>query len=101
MLRMAQLYPDDFDELGIEALSCELNTFIINVHDEERFFDLRGIGELSRKLLQTKKHMNFLHLYLLVKLALLYQFPLQLLKGYSQQSRSSRPVCATEYQMSF
>jgi len=71
MLRTAQLYPDDFDELGIEALSCELDTFIINVHDDERFSDLKGIGELSRKLLQTKKHMSFPHLYLLVKLPLL------------------------------
>ena len=65
------MYPDDFDELGIEPLSCELDTFIINVHDDERFSDLRGIGELSRKLLQTKKYLSFPHLYLLVKLALL------------------------------
>ena len=35
MLRMAQLYPDDFDVLGVEALSCELDNFIINVHDDE------------------------------------------------------------------
>jgi len=83
MRRMARLYPDDFDELGIEALSCELDTFIINGHDDERFSDLRGIGELSRKLLQTKKHISFPHLYLLVKLVYFYQFPLQLLKGYS------------------
>ena len=69
-LRMARLYPDDFDELGIEALSCKLDTFIINVHDDERFSELRRIGELLRKLFQTKKHMSFPHLYLLVKLAL-------------------------------
>jgi len=82
---MGQLYPDDFNELGIEALSCELNTFIINVHDDGRFSNLRGIGALLRKLLQTKKHMGFPHLYLLMKLALLLLVLLQLLKGYSQQ----------------
>lgn len=59
ILRMAQLYPNNFDEFDIEALSCELDTFIINVHDEERFSDLRGISELSRKLLQTKKYLSF------------------------------------------
>jgi len=64
----------DFDELGIEALSCELDTFIINVHDDGRFSDLRGIDELSRKLLQTKKNMSFPYLYLLVKLALFLPF---------------------------
>ena len=56
---MAQLYPNDFDELGIEAFSCELDTFIINVHDDERFSDLRGTGELSRKMLQMKKYLSF------------------------------------------
>jgi len=71
ILRMARLCPDDFDELGIETLSCELDTFIINVHDDERFSDLKGIGELLRKLLQMKKHMSFPHLYLLLKLALI------------------------------
>jgi len=68
---MVQLYPGDFAELGIEALSCELSTFIINMHDDVRFFDLKGIGELSRKLLQTEKYMNLPHLCLLMKLALL------------------------------
>ena len=71
ILRMAQLYPDDFDELGIETLSCELDTFIVNVHDDERFSDLRGKGDLSRKLLQMKKYLSFPRLYLLVKLALI------------------------------
>jgi len=70
ILRMAQLYPADFDGLGIEALSCELDTFIINVHDDERFSELRRIGELLRKLFQTKKHMSFPPLYLVVQLAL-------------------------------
>jgi len=42
-----------------------------NVHADGRFFDLREIGELSKKLLQTKKHMRSPHLYLLAKLALI------------------------------
>ena len=48
-----------------------MNLILFNVHDDERFSDLRGIGELSRKLLQTKKYLSFPRLYLLVKLALL------------------------------
>ena len=55
---MTQLYPNDFDELGIKALSCELDTFIVNVHDDRRFSNLKGIGELSKKLLQMKKHFD-------------------------------------------
>jgi len=71
ILRMNQLYLGDFDELVIEEPNCDLDTFIIHVHDNEGFSDLRGIGKLLMKLLQTKKHMSFPHLYLLVKLALL------------------------------
>jgi len=44
IVQMAQLYHDDFDELAIKTLSCELNTFIINEYDDGRFSDLRGIG---------------------------------------------------------
>jgi len=71
ILQMTQLYPDDSDELGIEALCCELGTFIIGMHYDGRFSDLRRIGELSRKLLQMKKHLSIPRLYLFVKLALL------------------------------
>ena len=77
---MTQLYPNDFDE----ALSCELDTFIINVHDDERFPDLRRIGELSRKLLQTKKYFSFRCVYLLVKLALLLKVFTSTVERHSQ-----------------
>ena len=43
------LYPDDFDNLTIEALACELDTFIANVHDV-RLNNMTIIVELSRTL---------------------------------------------------
>jgi len=71
ILRMARLYPDDFDDLAIEALDCELDTFIGNVHDDVRLANMTGLAEFSRKLVQTKKHLSFPHLHLLLKLALI------------------------------
>ena len=71
ILRMAQLYPDDFDDFAIEALACELDTFIANVTDDVRLSNISGITELSRKLVQTKKHLSFPHLYQLLKLVLI------------------------------
>jgi len=71
ILRMAQLYPDDFDDLAIETLACELDTFIANVADDVRLSNISGLPELCRKLIQTKKHLSFPYLHQLLKLALI------------------------------
>jgi len=71
ILRMAKLYPNNFDDLAIEALACELDTFMANVHDDVRLSNMMGLGELSRKLVQTKKHLHFPNIHLLLKLALI------------------------------
>ena len=71
ILRMAQLYPDDFDELGTEALGFELDTYINNMRDDERFSNLNGFGELSTSMIKKEKHLSFPHIYLWLKLALI------------------------------
>jgi len=71
ILRMTRLYPDDFDDLAIEALACELDTFIDVVHDDIRWSNMIGIIEFSRKLVQTKNYLSFPHLHLFSKLALI------------------------------
>jgi len=71
ILAMAELYPNDFDDLAIEALACELDTFIANVHDDVRLSNMIGPGELSKNLVQTKRHLSFPNLHLLLKLALI------------------------------
>ena len=83
----------------IEALACELDTFIGNVHDDVRLSNMTWFAEFSRKLVQTKKHLSFTHLHLLLKLA--YQCLQQLLNDYSLQWSLSRSNCATRYQMNF
>ena len=49
-LRMTQLYLDDFDDLAIEALACELDTFIANVVDDVWLSNISGLLELCRML---------------------------------------------------
>ena len=71
ILKMAQLYPDDFDDLAIETLACELDTFIANAADDVRLSNISGLPELCRKLVQTKKHLSFPQLHQLLKLALI------------------------------
>ncbi|XP_019234827.1 PREDICTED: uncharacterized protein LOC109215253 [Nicotiana attenuata] len=71
-MKMAKLYPDDFDEVSMGALENQLATYIIDVWDiDERFSNLNELCDLSRKLVQTKKHLNFPLVFCLVKFALL------------------------------
>ncbi|XP_049393133.1 receptor-like protein 9DC1 [Solanum stenotomum] len=72
IMRMAKLYPDDFDEFSMNALENQLATYIIDVRDmDERFSNLNGLCDLSRKLVETKKNLNFPLVFCLVKFALL------------------------------
>ncbi|XP_049367162.1 uncharacterized protein LOC125832066 [Solanum verrucosum] len=72
IMRMAKLYPDDFDEFSMNALENQLATYIIDVRDmDERFSNLNGLCDLSRKLVETKKNLNFPLVFRLVKFALL------------------------------
>ncbi|XP_016434994.1 uncharacterized protein LOC107761289 [Nicotiana tabacum] len=72
IMGMVELYPDDFDEFSMGTLENQLASFIIDVRDvDERFSDLHGLCDLSKRLVQTKKHSNYALVFLLVKLALL------------------------------
>ncbi|XP_070039929.1 uncharacterized protein [Nicotiana tomentosiformis] len=69
---MAELYPNDFDEFSMGALENQLASYIIDVRDvDERFSDLHGLCDLSKKLVQTNNHSNYSLIFRLVKLALL------------------------------
>jgi hypothetical protein len=71
ILAMARLYPDDFqNESKLEELSCQLDNFVENFRDDSRFSNIKGIGDLCRKLVETKKHTTFPHVFLLLKLTL-------------------------------
>ncbi|XP_049349991.1 uncharacterized protein LOC125814567 [Solanum verrucosum] len=72
IMRMTELYPDDFDGSNMRALENQLVNYIIDVRDiNERFSNLGGLGELSRKLVETNKHLTYSLVFLLVKFALL------------------------------
>ncbi|KAG5585111.1 hypothetical protein H5410_045545 [Solanum commersonii] len=59
IMRMVELYPDDFDGSNMRALENQLVNYINDVCDiDERFSNLGGLGELSRKLVETKKQFN-------------------------------------------
>ncbi|XP_060210263.1 uncharacterized protein LOC132637142 [Lycium barbarum] len=72
IMRMTEHYPDDFDEFSTGVLENQLASYIIDVRDlDERFSDLKRLCDLSKRLVQTKKHSNYPFVFLLVKLSLL------------------------------
>ncbi|PIN00402.1 Tam3-transposase (Ac family) [Handroanthus impetiginosus] len=72
IMRLATLYPDDFTEYDLVELRCQLENYIVDVGSEDiRFSSLNGIGDLSKKLVETKKHLVYSHVYRLIRFSLL------------------------------
>ena len=53
------------------TLEYQLDCYIMDMRSSDHFSNLVGISELSRKLVQSKKHRVYPLVYLLVKLALI------------------------------
>ncbi|KAJ9559793.1 hypothetical protein OSB04_004953 [Centaurea solstitialis] len=72
LLKMATFYPEEFPtEHDLRVLELELQNYIKDVREDERFNQLKSIGDLGKKMVETKKHIIFPKVYLLLKLALI------------------------------
>ena len=52
-------------------LALQLDNFIDDMRNDDRFTDLQNLGQLSMKLVETKKSVLYKLVYLLLKLVLL------------------------------
>ena len=71
VLNLANFYPNEFSSTDLMRLPFQLDNFIDDMRSDDRFKDLNNLGDLSIKLVQTKKHEIYKLLYLLLKLVLL------------------------------
>ncbi|XP_074348700.1 uncharacterized protein LOC141687354 [Apium graveolens] len=71
LVNFAKLYPSEFSPVHIMELEWALPTYFQDVTHDERFFNLDGIAELGRKMVETKKHLIHPLVFLLIKLAML------------------------------
>ncbi|KAG5575870.1 hypothetical protein H5410_056004 [Solanum commersonii] len=68
------------------TLKNQLETYIVNVCDvDEMLFNLKGLDDLSEKLVKAKKHLNYSLVFRLVKFAFLLEWPLLQLKELLRQ----------------
>ncbi|KAK9062854.1 hypothetical protein SSX86_020044 [Deinandra increscens subsp. villosa] len=70
LMRLCEFYPYDFDNGEKIALEHQLDLYIDNVRKDERFANLKGIGDLARVMVETRKHISFPLVYRLLKLTL-------------------------------
>lgn len=71
LIRLAQFYPSDFSSVELMMLGNQLDTYIFYMRSDNEFLMLNGITVLAEKFVQTKKHMVYPLIYLLIKLALI------------------------------
>ncbi|XP_074290846.1 uncharacterized protein LOC141617557 [Silene latifolia] len=69
--RLARFYPSDFSRLDLQHLEYQLGNFVEDVRNDDRFWNLESLNDLSMKLVETKKHLIHLKVYLLLKLVLI------------------------------
>ena len=70
LIKLSVLYPNDFTEVEMRVLEKQLDFFIDVVKEDERFSNLSGITDLSRVMVETRKHVTYYLVYRLVKLVL-------------------------------
>ena len=70
LLRLAQFYPQDFSPIELMILNDQLETYIIDMRSSSEFSELKGISDLAQKMVETKRHIVYPLVYLLVTLAL-------------------------------
>jgi len=71
LVTLARFYPSEFSSLELMEIDNQLENHIIDVCSCEQFFNLNGTSDLSRMLVEIRKHIAYSMVYLLLKLALL------------------------------
>ncbi|XP_023633335.1 zinc finger MYM-type protein 1 [Capsella rubella] len=71
LMRLAEFYPDDFSPMERKSLDLQLEIYLDNVKRDERFVDLKSLGDLARVMVETRKHLSHPLVYRLLKLSLI------------------------------
>ncbi|XP_023753981.2 uncharacterized protein LOC111902371 [Lactuca sativa] len=70
LLKLSEIYKNDFDDSERVQHNGQLDIYYHSLLHDERFFNLKGIADISRLLVETGKHLSFPLIYRLLKLTL-------------------------------
>ncbi|KDO48829.1 hypothetical protein CISIN_1g036159mg [Citrus sinensis] len=71
LLRLAEFYPKDFSTIDLIALDMQLHVYITDLRSSAEFSELKGVGELVRTMVKTKKDKVYPLVYQFVTLTLI------------------------------
>ena len=71
LVRLSELYPNDFNSVERMELESQLNLYYANVKEDNSFLDLNGITDLATMMVKKRKHISYPLVYRLLKLALI------------------------------
>jgi hypothetical protein len=67
---LAKLYPQDFDSGELRDLDKDLRLYIADVRSDVSFSNIETITELSKKMVETRRHLMYPLFYRLLKLVI-------------------------------
>ena len=71
LIRLARYYPKDFSKIEHMILDDQLETYIMDMRSSDKFMGLQCIGELSVKMVETRRQNVYPLVYRLVTLSLI------------------------------
>ncbi|KRH32516.1 hypothetical protein GLYMA_10G055700v4 [Glycine max] len=71
LIEFAKFYPCEFSAINLVMLDNQLETYIIDMRSNVELSFLKGIKNLSEKLVETGRHIVYPLVYLLLKLAMI------------------------------
>jgi hypothetical protein len=71
LIEFAKFYPTECCPTRLVMLDNQLETYIVDMRRSVEFASLKGISDLSKKLVESKRHIVYLLVYQLLKLAMI------------------------------
>ncbi|KAH1192999.1 Zinc finger MYM-type protein 1 [Glycine max] len=71
LIEFAKFYPYEFSAINLVMLDNQLETYIIDMRSNVEFSSLKGIKNLSEKLVETERYIVYPLVYLVLKLAMI------------------------------
>ena len=66
LIQLAQFYPHEFSPIELMILNKQFETYIIDERSNVQFSNFKGICDLAQKMVETKKHIMYPLVYLLI-----------------------------------
>ncbi|XP_050207938.1 uncharacterized protein LOC126657312 [Mercurialis annua] len=100
LIRLAELYSDDFSAIDLQFLREDLDTYICEVRTSSDFTSCEYLSVLAIKMVQTGRHLVFPLVYRLIELALILPVATTSVERAFSAMKHIKSIYGTAWQMS-